>query len=332
MRAEEQIVEPRLWDVLVGVVASLTATLIPGPIVIRWLRSRFRERIVSDSRRLDELHAAKTGTPTMGGVLIAAGLVVGLCVCPVVGLGWELRCQALVCLLTFTILGACDDYVKAVTGRKGLTIRQKLAWQLVLGGVMGLWLEWSGDRCAGLEQWGWDCWAGAVWTMLWVVAASNAVNLTDGLDGLAAGGVVLSGAALAAGIFFASANAEWCVIPALAAAAAGGFLWYNRHPARVFMGDAGALPLGAVLGFSAAGAGVEWGALGCGFVFFVEMMSVVLQVLWYRRTQRRLLLCSPLHNHFVFAGVAEQRIVGWFWLCGLVFGVLSVWLMVSGLV
>lgn len=314
-----------MGDLLVSVVAAFLATLIPGPFVIGWLKRRFRERIASDSRRLDELHAAKQGTPTMGGVLMMAGATVGILVCPAESLGWTVRCQAIACLLGFSALGICDDYTKAVSGRKGLTVLQKLTWQLALAGILGVWLAWSqwpqgpqgGSSYAPL-------WLLVIWTMVWVAGGSNAVNLTDGLDGLAAGSVVLSGAALAIVIGVRTERAEWCVVPAVLAGTSAGFLWYNRHPARVFMGDAGALPLGAVLGLCSVAVSVELGMVVCGLVFVVELLSVVLQVLWYRRTRRRLLLCSPLHNHFVFAGMTEQRIVWGFWLIGLISGATAV--------
>ncbi len=305
-------------DLLVSVLAGLFATLLPGPLVIRWLKRRFRERIASDSRRLDELHAAKQGTPTMGGVLMTAGVLAGISVCPEEALGGTVRWQAVTCLLGFSLLGAWDDYVKATTGRKGLTVLQKLTGQLVIAGALGVWQAFSSELPDG---WGGitslSFWVCVAWTTLWVAGASNAVNLTDGLDGLAAGSVALSGASLAVVIALQSSTPEWCVIAAVVAASAAGFLWYNRHPARVFMGDAGALPLGAMLGLCATGAEVEWPSFACGLVFAGELLSVVVQVLWYRRTKRRLLLCSPLHNHFVFAGISERRIVRWFWLFGL---------------
>ncbi|MFM7058119.1 MAG: phospho-N-acetylmuramoyl-pentapeptide-transferase [Planctomycetota bacterium] len=297
---------------------SFLVTLIPGPLVIRWLKRRFRERIASDSRRLDELHAAKQGTPTMGGVLMAVGALAGMLLCSRETLGGAVRWQAVTCLVGFSLLGAWDDYVKARSGRKGLTVRQKLTGQLVIAGLVGVWQAWSSESDCGwndVSRLGF--WVSVVWTTVWVAGGSNAVNLTDGLDGLAAGSVVLSGAGLSVVIGLWSSRPEWSVIAGIVAATSAGFLWYNRHPARVFMGDTGALPLGALLGLCGTGAGIEWQTLGCCLVFVAELFSVVLQVLWFRRTGRRLLLCSPLHNHFVFAGVSERRIVGRFWLFGL---------------
>jgi phospho-N-acetylmuramoyl-pentapeptide-transferase len=313
-------VEIRLWELLVSAAAAFLTTLLPGPRVIRWLKRSFRERVASDSKRLDELHASKHGTPTMGGVLMTAGVIVGMLVCPSAAVTWSMRWQVVLCVFCFSVLGACDDYVKAVTGRKGLTVRQKLTWQLLLGGVLGFWLEWTAAERGGLSSGGWGWITGVIWTTFWVAGGSNAVNLTDGLDGLAAGSVVVCGAGMAIVIGYQRTGSGWCVVPVILAGVSAAFLLYNRHPARVFMGDTGALALGAVLGLAAVGAGVEWATVGCGLVFVLEMLSVVLQVVWYRRTRRRLLLCSPLHNHFVFAGVPETKIVPGFW----VFGVLSV--------
>lgn len=307
--------ELRLWELMVSAAAGFLTTLLPGTLVISWLRRRFRERIASDSKRLDELHAAKQGTPTMGGVLMTAGVAVGMFACPAPSVTWLMRWQVVLCMLCFSVLGACDDYVKAVTGRKGLSVRQKLTWQLVLGGLFGVWLEWTAaTRDTEILNGGWEWFAGAIWTTFWIVGGSNAVNLTDGLDGLAAGSVVVCAAGLAVVTGYQSEASAWSVVPAILVGVSAGFLWYNRHPAKVFMGDTGALPLGAVLGLTAVGASVEWAAVGCGLVFVLEMLSVVLQVGWYRRTRRRLLLCSPLHNHFVFAGVPETKIVQGFWL------------------
>ncbi|MFM7037248.1 MAG: phospho-N-acetylmuramoyl-pentapeptide-transferase [Planctomycetaceae bacterium] len=320
----------RLWELLVSAAAAFLTTLLLGRPVIRWLRRSFRERIASDSKRLDELHASKRGTPTMGGVLMTVGVIVGMLVCPSASVTWSMRWQVVLCVLSFSVLGACDDYVKAVTGRKGLTVRQKLTWQLLLGGLFGCWLEWTAAaERGGLFRGVWEWIPGVIWTTLWIAGGSNAVNLTDGLDGLAAGIVIVCGTGMAFVIGSQVTGSEWCVVPAILAGVSAGFLWYNRHPARVFMGDTGALSLGAVLGLAGVGAGVEWATVGCGLVFVLEVLSVVLQVGWYRWTRRRILLCSPLHNHFVFAGVPEKRIVSGFWMLAalgvVVTGVLVVW-------
>lgn len=315
---------PEAGEAIVSLGVGLLSTVIAAPWVIGVLRRRFRERIVSDSSRLNELHAGKRGTPTMGGVLMVWGTSVGILSSPSQHFGWGERLLGVLCVLSFSVLGCVDDYVKAVTGRKGLTVRQKLFGQLVLGVIFGVWLEYLQG---GISDGNWGVFgAGVIWAMLWMVSGSNAVNLTDGLDGLAAGSTVLAACSLGAGIlvFGDSATRGWGAAALSLGGSAAGFLWFNRHPARVFMGDAGSLPLGALLGLCAVAAGWEWRMLLIGFVFLVELLSVVVQVCWYRRTGRRVLLCSPLHNHFVFRGDGERRIVGMFWIVGLAAGAAGV--------
>ena len=309
---------------------SLMLSLACGPRLIRWLGSRFTERIASDSGLLNELHAAKQNTPTMGGVMITGTAVVSiLCFADVSSpLVW------LFCLTIFslTLLGASDDWIKLRTTRKGLTARQKLSFQCVIAfaAAVGIYLLKSEHGSAGRigspwmagtvqVSWFWIPWAAFV-----IVGSSNAVNLTDGLDGLASGCSTIASIAVAVAICGGTAtavnDAGRSVAAISCAALAGstlGFLWWNRHPAKVFMGDAGSLAIGGLLAIAALATGNELFLAIIGAVFVVETMSVMLQVGWYRRTRRRVLLCSPLHNHFVFRGVPEQRIVAVFWLAAM---------------
>ena len=326
MLVEGSSVILELSGVLLTLGISLMSTVLCGPLVIGWLRRRFRERIASDSARLNQLHASKRGTPTMGGVLMSGGASLGILLSPLEELGWGERGLGVACLLSFSVLGCVDDYVKAVSGRKGLTVWEKLIGQVILGLLLGVWLEYL----RGSLGWGQatEAMVGVVWAMLWMVAGSNAVNLTDGLDGLAAGCTVSAACTLGAGIILAgdTAGCGWGIAALSLCGSAAGFLWFNRYPARVFMGDAGSLPLGAYLGLCAVGSGWEWRMLLIGLVFVVETLSVVVQVCWYRRTGRRVLLCSPLHNHFVFRGDGERRIVGVFWVVSLLCGLAGVML------
>ena len=309
---------------------SLMLSLACGPWLIRWLGARFKERIASDSGLLNELHAAKQNTPTMGGLLIAGTSVVSiLCFSDVsLPLVW-LFC---ITILAFTLLGASDDWIKLRTTRKGLTARQKLSVQCLIAcaAAVGIYLLKSEHGSAG--QFGIPWIAGTVqvngfwipWAVFVIVGSSNAVNLTDGLDGLASGCSTIASIAVAVvicgGTSTAINDASRSVATISCAALAGstlGFLWWNRHPAKVFMGDAGSLAIGGLLAIAALATGNELILAIIGAVFVVETMSVVLQVGWYRRTRRRVLLCSPLHNHFVFRGVPEQRIVAAFWLAAM---------------
>ena len=314
---------------------SLALSLVCGPCLIRWLRSRFTERIVSDSVRLDELHASKQNTPTMGGLLICGTTVASiLCFADVSSpLVW------LFCLTVsaFTLLGASDDWIKLRTMRKGLTARKKLVFQCLIAssaaGGMYMFQTCYGHAGRIRIPWmdgtmnpGW-CWI--PWAAFVIVGFSNAVNLTDGLDGLASGCSTITSSAMAVvicsgagvGINETDIHGPGQSVAAISCAALAGstlgFLWWNRHPARVFMGDAGSLPIGGLLAIAALSTGNELLLAIIGAVFVVETLSVMLQVGWYRRTQRRVLLCSPLHNHFVFRGVPETGIVAAFWLAAM---------------
>lgn len=307
-------------------ILSLMASLALGSWLIRWLKSGITERIASDSVRLNELHAAKESTPTMGGLLIVATTLVSI-VCfartssPLV---W-LFCGTIV---AFTLLGASDDWIKLRT-RKGLTARQKLMFQFFIAGVAaaGIFLCKLEHGTAGQVLIPWMSrtvhvgWYWIPWAAFVVVGSSNAVNLTDGLDGLASGCSAIASLALAVVICGSTSTADDLIsrqVPGISVAALAGstfgFLWWNRHPALVFMGDAGSLPIGGLLAIAALATGLELLLAIIGAVFVVETFSVMLQVAWYRRTQTRIFLCSPLHNHFVFRGMPEQSIVTAFWL------------------
>ena len=315
---------------------SLMLSLMCGPWLIRWLRLRFTERIVSDSARLNELHASKQDTPTMGGLLIAATTVVSiLCFADMSSpLVW------LFCLTVsaFTLLGGSDDWIKLRTTRNGLTARKKLVFQCLIAfaaaGGMYIFHAVPGQAgriilpgIDGTLHVGW-CWI--PWAAFVIVGSSNAVNLTDGLDGLASGCSTITSSAMAVvicvnpggGINEIDISSSGRAVAAISCAALAGstlgFLWWNRHPARVFMGDAGSLPIGGLLAIAALSTGNELLLAIIAAVFVVETVSVMLQVGWYRQTRRRILLCSPLHNHFVFRGVPETGIVSAFWLAAMI--------------
>lgn len=306
-----------------ALIALMTSVLL-GPLVIRGLRLKCRERIASDSERLNQLHASKQNTPTMGGLLIMLSLLAGAAFF----VEWNSLFVWLVVVfaLALSAVGACDDWIKLRTTKQGLTIRQKLAAQTVIAVLASTGLFLLHDQSAGLASvsyWlpGSLQWLMIPWGTVVIVATSNAVNLTDGLDGLAAGCTVISGTAITLIIAGLMTSAEAssvlqnsAVLSAAMAGAAAGFLCYNRHPARVFMGDTGALPIGGMLALISLACRIELTLILTGAVFVVESASVIAQVVWFRRTRKRILLCSPLHNHFVFRRVAEVRIVTAFWI------------------
>ena len=330
--------------IALAVATSFLAALILGPLAIRWLRARFRERIASASEKLNQLHAGKGDTPTMGGVFIVAAIVAAVLLwgdltAPYVQIG-------LFIAVAFGTLGAADDWIKLRTTRRGLSVRQKLLAQLMLSLITAGWLyvvqrdrPFGTDLCWPLGDAAWPLGAAFIlWGAVVLVGSSNGVNLTDGLDGLAGGCIVFAGAAFVglsylAGhsimaeylrIPFMSGSGELAILIGAMVGAVLGFLWYNCHPAQVFMGDAGSLPLGALLGYAALVTRQEVLLVIIGGIFVVETLSVIVQVFWYRRTGRRVLACSPLHNHFLFRGHDEHKLVVRFWITAALLAVVGI--------
>ena len=317
--------------------ASVTAFVLAialGPLAIGWLKGRFRERIASASKRLNEIQASKQSTPTMGGLFIVASIVIGaLLFGDLTNVYTQL---ALLTTISFGALGACDDWIKLNTPKNGLSVRQKLVVQLVLALLIGS-LLYRHQRTVphGLELFGplgaGSLWLGGAfiaWSVLVLVGTSNAVNLTDGLDGLAGGCTVFAGSAFVAltylaghktmadylGIPFIHGCGELSVVIGAMVGAMLGFLWFNCYPAQVFMGDTGALPVGALLALAALASRQEALLVIVGGIFVIETVSVLLQIGWYKLTGNRLIACSPLHNHFLFQGQHEIKIVVRFWI------------------
>lgn len=324
-----------------GILAALTAlclSLLIGPSLIRWL-ARFKggQPIRQDGPKT---HFSKAGTPTMGGALIL--LVVTFSV-----LLWgDLRNRyiwlVLAVMVSFGAIGWFDDWIKIVhRNPNGLKSRWKYLMQSVLGLIAGIVLYYTADvpaaitfyipmfKSVALPLAGVSFVAIAY---LWIVGFSNAVNLTDGLDGLAILPAVMVACAL--GVFaYASGHAvfsEYLKIPSIpgsgelviictAIAGAGlGFLWFNTYPATVFMGDVGALSLGAVLGIIAVIVRQELVLVIMGGVFVIETLSVIIQVTSYKLTGKRVFQMAPIHHHFELKGWPEPRVIVRFWIISVV--------------
>lgn len=317
--------------------ASLSAFLfaiILGPFAIRWLKRHARERIASDSERLNEIHKHKQSTPTMGGIFILAALLVALLMWGDLGNAYVM--QAIAVALSYGFIGGIDDWVKLSTSRNGLTVRQKFFWQWVAAAGVSICLYLVSRQVPN----GTDLVLpfrnhliplGLVfipWSMFVLVGSSNAVNLTDGLDGLASGCMVFAGTAFAALTYlsghrlmaeylhipYVPGSGELSVVTGAMVGAVLGFLWFNCHPAEVFMGDTGSLPLGALIGYAGLVTRQECLLVVVGGIFVIETLSVMAQVFWFRRTGQRILACSPLHNHYLFKGQHEMKIVVRFWI------------------
>jgi phospho-N-acetylmuramoyl-pentapeptide-transferase len=324
-------------------VTSLLLCYLLGPVMIAWLRQvKLGQRIRAEG---PQAHLSKAGTPTMGGLLIVTSITV-----PTLLWGnFHSRPVWLALLATVWLgaLGFLDDYLRVVRGMpKGLLGRYKLAGQIVLGAIVGLVLvHWPEPGLSATTthlpflkyrylDFGFLF---IPFVILVITASSNAVNLTDGLDGLASGLVAIAALAFA-GMCYVSGHAkisqylhittlpysgELAVFCAAVLGAALGFLWYNCHPADVFMGDTGSLALGGALGVVAVLIKREFWLVLVGGVFVAEALSVMIQVTSFKLSGRRVFRMAPLHHHFELQGWHESRVVLRFYIVGVLLALLS---------
>lgn len=300
------------------------------PAYLLWARTLGWGQVIREEG--PQQHHSKAGTPTMGGlVLLASGLLASL--------WWREPTPDLVVfrivVVLCALLGMVDDLKKVLRNRNlGLRARDKVAAQVLIGAGIGGWLVWSlPDPGVDFPLIGFVAGAWLAWFFAVLVTGStmNAVNLTDGLDGLAA---CTGAAALLAYMVIAGASGH----PGLAVAAAAmagaclGFLWTNAYPARVFMGDTGSLGLGGALATLALLTRTEFLLILIGGVFVAEAMSVIMQVTYFKSTGgKRIFKMSPLHHHFEHCGLHEVQVTTRFVLVGVVLAVLGVTVYLGGL-
>jgi len=315
-----------LIQLVVALLLAFIGMVILAPIYINLLqRLGFGKQIRSDG---PEAHYGKAGTPTMGGMLM-----VGV----VLFLAMALRIEdaatltPMLTLMGVGILGAVDDFVNARSGI-GMRGRWKLVWQTVVA-ILAAFYIWRHFQLTGLNIPFLGQFEVAAPVLIGfiafvIVGTSNAVNLTDGLDGLAGGVLIFSFVAYLLislvpipGVKIEQPNlAVFC---ALVIGALMGFLWFNVHPAQIFMGDSGALSLGATLAVVATVNGQLPLLAIVGIVFFAVIMSVVIQVISYRTRGRRIFRMTPLHHHFELVGWAEEKITMRFWIVAALAGLLG---------
>tara|TARA_R110002111_G_scaffold184610_6_gene250445 strand:- start:1252 stop:2334 length:1083 start_codon:yes stop_codon:yes gene_type:complete len=318
---------------ILGVMTALGIALIVGPTMIRRLSFKQIGQVVRDDG--PQSHLSKSGTPTMGGALILVAIAISTLLWA--DLSNKYIWVVLIVTLLFGVIGFIDDYIKLVRqDPKGLASRYKYFWQSVVGAGAAIFLYMTTSVPAETEliipffkdviiPLG-------AWYMLLaylvIVGSSNAVNLTDGLDGLAILPTVMVAGAL--GLFsyltghfefarylsipFIPGAGELTVFCAAMVGSGLGFLWFNTYPAQVFMGDIGALALGAALGCVAVLVRQELVLLIMGGVFVIETLSVVVQVASYKLRGKRVFLMAPIHHHFELKGWPEPRIIVRFWI------------------
>ncbi len=325
--------------------ASLTALIISfilGP----WLIRKLGEMQVGQHIREDgpQTHLKKAGTPTMGGVLILSAVIIST-------LLWADLTNSYVWIALgvtagFGIIGFVDDYLMQVKKRsKGLSARGKFFWQVVVAAVAGVVLVYGLDTettlgIPFLKNVNPDLTGPGyiLFGILVMVGASNAVNLTDGLDGLAIGPVAIAAATYMVFAYVAShydfatylnvkhvpASGEMSVFCGALMGAGVGFLWYNAYPAQIFMGDVGSLPLGAALGIVAILTKQELALIIVGGLFVMEAVSVMLQVSFFKITKgKRIFKMAPIHHHFELKGWPEPKVIVRFWIIAIMLALLS---------
>lgn len=326
---------------VMALITALVLSLLIGPWLIERLRTLQRggETIREDT---PERHRAKQGTPTMGGLLILAAMLGATLLWA--NLGNRYVWVAVLATAGFGAIGVWDDWKKVRT-KKGLSARTKLGCQVVLAAALLQIVFWQ-----SAAKWtpvlaipflkGWVVNLGPFWipfAMLVIIGASNAVNLTDGLDGLAIGPVIMAGGAFGVLAYltgnFKAADylkilnvrgaGELTVFCGALIGAAIGFLWFNCYPAQIFMGDAGSLALGAAIGTLAVLTKAELLLPLIGGLYVIEAGSVILQVASFKLTGRRVFRMAPLHHHFELTGWAEPKIVVRFWIVSFALALLA---------
>ena len=318
-------------ELIQGLLLAFALVVILMPPYIRLLQALgFGKRIREEG---PETHYVKEGTPTMGGLLI---VVVVLAIFFFLREPGPDTFAPLAALAGVGALGAFDDYLNARTG-EGIRARQKLIWLTVVAFFAAWQIQDTYDITAIAVPFAGpvliDQWLYVLFGAFAIIAASNGVNLTDGLDGLSGGTVAI---AFVAYMFIALLNqptqTDLALLCALIIGALLGFLWFNVHPAQIFIGDSGALSLGATLAVTALITGQILVLPLIGIIFVVETGSVILQVAYFRVTGgKRLFRMSPIHHHFELGGWDEEKITIRFWIVGILAALLGVTLFLATL-
>ena len=322
-----------MTNILIAGVVGLITTLLGTPVTIRVFRRRGWGQLIREEG--PKAHYEKRGTPTMGGLVILIGAIAGYLVGHIGRGGYSLpRDSGLLAIGTIAalgLLGFIDDFIKIRKSRSlGLQSRAKFLGQLVIGvvfavlavKVVNIGTDLSLFRSTALNL-GLFFYA---WVFLMIAAASNGVNLTDGLDGLAVGSAaqVLGAFVVIAfwqfrnpGFYDLAASGsdpfELALVASSLFGACAGFLWWNTAPAKIFMGDTGSIMLGGAMAVLAILLNTQLLLILLGGLYVVETLSVMIQVAWFKRTGRRIFLMAPIHHHFELAGWAEYTVIVRFW-------------------
>ncbi len=308
------------------IVSFFIATII-GPVFIPFLhRLKFGQAIREEG---PQSHRKKSGTPTMGGIIFITSIVVTLLVAVMFTNYTVMSRELMMLLLTlvgFGAIGFVDDFIIVVKkNNEGLKPKQKLFAQLVLAAVF-FYLYLQGDYPTTISFFNLFelnlYWIYGLFILFWMVGFSNAVNLTDGLDGLCGGVSVISFGTFAM-IALAQQQLGIALFCFAVVGALLGFLVFNLNPAKVFMGDTGSLALGAAIAAVSILLKQELLLIIIGLVYVIETLSVIIQVSYYKRTHKRIFKMAPIHHHFELCGWSEWKVVTFLWMIGLACGVIG---------
>lgn len=308
--------------------AFLIAVLL-SPIFIPFLRRlKFGQSIREEGPKS---HQKKSGTPTMGGIMILLSIIIATLVMTEKFTEPTVRTYLLLFVtIGYGLLGFLDDFIKVVMKRNlGLTSKQKLIGQIIIAIIFYFVLKQTGFSTAihipgtdiGIELNS----LYLFFIVFWLVGFSNAVNLTDGLDGLLSGTAAIAFGAFAV-LAWNQSQYDIAIFSVAVVGAVLGFLVFNAHPAKVFMGDTGSLALGGVIAAVAILTKLEVLLLIIGGVFVIETLSVIIQVISFKTTRKRVFKMSPLHHHYELSGWSEWRVVVTFWTIGLLFAMLGIYI------
>ncbi len=314
---------------LIAVIAFAVSMIVTAKMIPALKKKQFGQFIREDG---PQAHLSKQGTPTMGGLAIVAGVTVAVLLSGLfTGSFGADKIAVLLSMYAFGLIGFIDDYNKiAKKQNEGLTPKQKIALQVVFGLALAIYMMAREGSTVLIPfakvsvDFGWLY---IPFVVFIEVAMSNAVNLTDGLDGLASSTSSIVAACFAIiGIFVIDGGNEPMAVAAQAVFGATlGFLVYNHYPARIFMGDTGSMALGGVLSATAIVGHVEWLLPIAGLIFVIEALSVIIQVLYFKKTGgKRFFRMAPIHHHFELGGMHESKVVLMFCLFTLVFCIIAI--------
>ncbi len=311
------------------IITAFVIVMLLAPVFIPFLRRlKFGQSIREEGPKA---HLKKSGTPTMGGIVIVISSVIATLI--FVWKSATLTSDTLLLLVAtigFGFVGFLDDYIKVILKRNlGLTSKQKLLGQLLVS-LAVYWLiiyyGYSTEITFGALDFHLDLkWFYLIFIVIYYIAVSNSVNLTDGLDGLLSGTAAIAFGAFAI-IAWVQQNNEVALFCMAVVGALLGFLVFNAHPARIFMGDTGSIALGGALATVALILKQELLIIIIGGVFVIESLSVILQVISFKSTGKRIFKMSPIHHHYELSGWSEWRVVTTFWIVGLLFAILGVYI------